>query len=194
MEFMNNNTFNIVIAGVGGQGLITLTQVLAEAALSEGYDVKTSELHGIAQRGGSIETYVRFGKKVYSPLIDSGKADLIISLELQEGLRKIGFANSKTIFVVNDSYIPYYGGLREEEVKEKIKLLLKNRLQLVPASLVCKKELDNEVVSGIYLLGFCVFKKLIPLKPESILKAIEKNVPAKHLEVNRQSCHLAKNG
>ncbi|MFA5878333.1 MAG: indolepyruvate oxidoreductase subunit beta [Candidatus Staskawiczbacteria bacterium] len=189
-----NNAFNIVIAGVGGQGLITLTQILAEAALSEGYDVKTSELHGIAQRGGSIETYIKFGKKVYSPLVDPGKADLIISLELQEGLRKIGFSNPKTIFVVNDSFIPYHGGLEEEEVKGKLSTLLKKRLHLVPASLVCKKELDNEVVSGIYLLGFCVFRNLIPLKPESVLKAIEKNVPAKHLEINRQSCHLAKNG
>lgn len=184
-------TFNIIIAGVGGQGLITLTQILAEAALSEGYDVKTSELHGLSQRGGSVETYIRFGKKVYSPLIDEGSADLVLSLEVQEGLRKISFANTKTIFVVNNNYILYQGGLNQKEIEKKIESLLKKRLHLISASEICKRELNNEVVSGVYLLGYCAFKKIIPLDPASILKAIEKVVPNKYLELNKKALNLA---
>jgi len=190
---MVKNSFNIIIAGVGGQGLITLTQILAEAAFLEGQDIKTSELHGLSQRGGSVETYIRFGKKIHSPLINEGKADLVLGLEIQEGLRKISFSPTKTIFVVNNNYISYYGGLDKGEIEQKIKSLLKNRLYLISASTLCKKELGNEVVSGIYLLGYCVFKKLIPLKPESILKAISKIIPEKYLELNKKAFELAKN-
>ena len=187
-----NKTFNIIIAGVGGQGLITLTQILAEAALLEDYDVKTSELHGLAQRGGSVETHLRLGKKVYSPLIDDVKADLIISLEIQEGLRKITFANSKTNFVINNMYIAYLGALSKAEVEKKAKNLLKKKLHLISASEVCKKELENEVVGGIYLLGYVVYKNLIPLKEKSVLKAIEEIIPERYLELNKKAFQLAK--
>ncbi|MBU2635317.1 2-oxoacid:acceptor oxidoreductase family protein, partial [Patescibacteria group bacterium] len=86
---MKNRTFNIVISGTGGQGLITLLQIIAEAALVEGLDVKTSELHGLSQRGGAVETHIRFGKKIYSPLVSLGSADLILSLETLESLRAL---------------------------------------------------------------------------------------------------------
>jgi len=79
---MTNKTFNIIISGVGGQGVITLLSLIDEASFIEGYDVKSSELHGLSQRGGSVEAHIRFGKKVYSPLISLGSADLVISLEM----------------------------------------------------------------------------------------------------------------
>ena len=72
----------MVIVGVGGQGLITLLQVISEAAISEGYDIKTSELHGLSQRGGSVEVHIRFGKKIYTPLVAKGKADAAISARI----------------------------------------------------------------------------------------------------------------
>ena len=75
--------FNIIISGVGGQGIITLTRILTEAALIEKYDIKSSELHGRSQRGGSVESHIRFGRKIYSPLVKRGGSDLIISLEAQ---------------------------------------------------------------------------------------------------------------
>ena len=187
-----NKTFNIIIAGVGGQGLITLTQILAQAALLENYDVKTSELHGLAQRGGSVETHLRFGKKVYSPLIDQAKADLVISLEIQEGLRKISFANSQTIFIVNSSYIAYPGGFSVETVAKKAKQLLKKKFHLIPASEICTKILQNEVVSGIYLLGYGIYKNLIPLKKESVLQAIKEIMPEKYQELNIKAFQLGR--
>jgi indolepyruvate ferredoxin oxidoreductase beta subunit len=76
-----DKTFNLIVNGVGGQGVITLLTLIDEAAMADGYDVRSSELHGLSQRGGSVQTHVRFGKKVNSPLIENGKADLVISLE-----------------------------------------------------------------------------------------------------------------
>lgn len=188
-----DKNFNIIIAGVGGQGLITLTQILAEAAFSEGYEVKTSELHGLSQRGGSVETHIRFGKKIYTPLVDEAKADLILALEIQEGLRKIAFSNKKTVFVVNDSFISYPEGLSQKAVLDKAKDLLKNQLRLIPASEVCKKEFQKEVLSGIYLLGYASYNNFIPLKPNSIFNAIAKIVPERYLDLNRQAFSLAQN-
>ncbi len=184
--------FNIIIAGVGGQGLITLNNIIAKAALIEGYDVKTSELHGLSQREGSVETHIRFGNKVYSPMIVSGKADLVLGLESAEALRAIHFANAKTIFVINDNYVSYEGGLPKNGIEEEIKKTLRERAFLIKASEICKKELGNEVVSSIYLLGFCVSKNIIPLKAESVLKAIEKIVPQKYLELNKKAFEIAK--
>lgn len=187
---MPNKTFNIIISGTGGQGLITLLQIIAEAALIEGLDVKTSELHGLSQRGGAVETHIRFGKEVYSPLVPFGKADLILSLETLESLRVLPYANSKTIFLVNKFTLSFSGSMSEQAILRKLKTLVKNP-KIIPAAEICKKELGKEVVSGIYLLSYAVFKKLIPLKPNSILKAITKVVPEKYLELNKKAFELA---
>jgi len=187
-------TFNIVIAGVGGQGLVTLNQILAEAAKAEGFDVKTSELHGLSQRGGSVETHIRFGDKIYSPLVALGEADLILGLEMLEGLRALPYAGKKTVFLINKFSLPFFGGFSEKEVLKKIGTLIKTRKYLVPASNICKKEFGSEVVSGIYLLGQAVFKKIIPLKPKTVLSAIKKVVPEKHFELNKKAFSSSKNG
>lgn len=186
----NKKDFNIIISGVGGQGLITLIRIIAEAALIEDYEVRTSELHGLSQRGGSVETHVRFGKEVYSPLVSLGKADLILGLEMLEALRS-PYANQNTIFLVNKNYVSFPGSPPEKEIIKKIKKFGK-RLHLIPASEICQKELGLEVVSGIYLLSYGVFKKLIPLKPNSILKAIRKVIPVKYLEINEKTFQLGK--
>lgn len=184
--------FNTIIVGVGGQGLITLNNIIARAAFNDGYDVKTSELHGLSQRVGSVETYIRFGKKVFSPLFVEGEADLVLGLEITEGLRAIRFFNPKTIFVVNDNYISFLENIPKKEIEEKIKFSVGNNLRLIPASEMCEKELGNEVVSSIYLLGYCVFKKIIPLNSGSVLKAIEETIPEKYLELNKKAFELAK--
>jgi indolepyruvate ferredoxin oxidoreductase beta subunit len=144
--------FNMVIVGTGGQGLITLLQTIAGAVLFEKLDIKTSELHGLSQRGGSVEVHIKFGKKVYSPLIPQGKADLILGLEMQETLRAVNFANQKTRFLVNKHIIPIplAKNLTEKEVLDNLKKISKN-INLVSASEVCKEKLGTDVVSGIYL-------------------------------------------
>ncbi len=176
--------FNIVIVGTGGQGLITLLQIVAEAALVSGFDVKTSELHGLSQRGGSVEVHIRFGKKIYSPLVSQGKADLIIALEMQESLKATYFADTKTTFLINKQIIPIplQKALSESQILTTLKKISK-KIKVVEAS---------GVTSGVYLLSLASFKNLIPLSPDAILKAIKKVIPKQYLELNKKTFELAK--
>ncbi|MDD3717824.1 MAG: indolepyruvate oxidoreductase subunit beta [Actinomycetota bacterium] len=93
---------DVLLAGVGGQGNVLSARVLAQAALSMGYDVKTSEVHGMAQRGGSVVCMVRWGEKVHSPLIEVAKADFLLAFELLEGLRFLRFLGGEGTAIVND--------------------------------------------------------------------------------------------
>jgi indolepyruvate ferredoxin oxidoreductase beta subunit len=186
--------FNMLIVGTGGQGLITLLQIISEAAVSEGYDIKTSELHGLSQRGGSVEVHIRFGKKIYSPLVAQGKADLVLGLEEQEILNGTYFANPKTSFLINQFVIPIplAKPVDEAEIIGELKKISKN-IVLVPAEKICQEKLGNSVVSGIYLISLAVLKGIIPLSQDSILNAIKKTVPEKYLELNVKAFELAKN-
>jgi len=187
--------FNMIVVGTGGQGQITLLQIVARAALEEGYDVKTSELHGLSQRGGSVEVHLRFGRKIYSPLIPQGEADLILGLEMQECLNAVHFSNSKTTFLINKYIvpIPLQKAIPEEEILKNLKKITKNII-LISAAEICQKEFGTNVVSGIYLLSFASFKNLIPLKSNSIIKAVKKIVPKKYFELNQKTFELAKKG
>lgn len=198
--------FNMIIAGTGGQGLITLLQIIAEAAFFEGNEVRTSELHGLAQRGGSVEVHIRFGQKIYSPLVSQEKADLILSLEMQESLKPVYFAGSKTKFLLNKYIVPLplQKNFSENEILEIIKKISKPKSRknyflprndnvfLIPAAEICQKNLGTNVVAGVYLISLAVFKNLIPLKSESIFKAIKKIIPKKYLELNLKAFQLAK--
>jgi len=190
---MNNKAFDIILAGVGGQGIITLLSIIDEAVFIEGNEIRSSELHGLSQRGGSVEAHIRFGKDVYSPLISYSKADLIIGLEKLEGLRMALYANSETKFLINDHLLPFVGILSSDEITKKLKDIASDNLYLISASEICQKELEKEVVSGIYLLGYAAYKNLLPIKPESFLKAIGKLIPEKYLELNKKAFELAKN-
>jgi indolepyruvate ferredoxin oxidoreductase beta subunit len=188
---MQNKNFKTVIVGVGGQGVITLLALIAEAAFIEGYDVKSSELRGLSQRGGSVDAHIIFGKKVYSPLVPHGHADLIMGLEMLEGLRGSAYANKDAKFLVNDYILPFLGILKKEEILSELKKIAKNKLYLVPASADCKDKLQNEIVSTIYLLGYAVQNSLIPLKAESVLTAIKNIVPTKYQELNIKAFNLS---
>ena len=185
--------FNLILTGVGGQGIITLVSILDEACLNQGYDVKSSELHGLSQRGGSVIIHVRFGKKVYSPLVSLGRADLIIGLELVETLKDAYFAGPKTAFLVNEYSMGYPGYPAKPEILDSLSKIAKGRLHIIQASEICKKELDKEVVAGIYLLGYAVKNNLIPLKKESFEKALETVIPSKYLDLNLKAFNLAFN-
>jgi len=189
---MENKTFNIVITGTGGQGLITLLQIVAEAATIEGFDVKTAELHGLSQRGGSVNTHIRIGEKVYSPLVPLGSADLILSLEYLETLRAIPYSNSKTTFLINCYSLPFVGTISEKEIDRRLSELIKSDKIIIAASEICRKELGKDVLGGIYLISYAAFKGLLPIKPESIKKAIARIIPKKYLDINQKAYKLAK--
>lgn len=189
---MGNKNFNIVICGVGGQGLVTLTKIIADAAMKEGYDVKTSELHGLSQRGGSVQTFIRFGKKTYSPLFSSGRADLIIGLEITEALRNINYANKETTIVANSYLFPYEGGVSKEEIISKLDKSFKGKKHILNASDISKKEFGDEVFNGIYILGYIAYQKMIPLEIKTLFESMAENVPDKYLSSNKKAFELAK--
>ena len=184
--------FNLIINGVGGQGLVTLLMILAEAALLEKKEVRTSELHGLSQRGGSVEVHCRLGKKIYSPLIKPGCADLIISLEQQEALRGLIYAQPQTVFLINQYQTPTL--IKDLEAKEVLAMIKKitSKVYFVPASELCQKSLGTDVVVGIYLLGYAASQRFLPLKKKSIEAAIKKIIPEKFLELNLKAFNLSK--
>ena len=190
---IEQKTFNCVIVGTGGQGLITLLEILSDAAIKNGLDAKTSELHGLSQRGGSVEVHIKFGKRVYSPLVEAKKADLIVGLEMQECLKAAYFAGSQTQYLINKTEVMIPGKplLAEEEIVKNLQKITK-KIEVVDANGICQKELGTPVVSGIYLLCRAAFEKMIPLQPDTLLAAIKSSVAPKHLELNIKTWELAR--
>jgi indolepyruvate ferredoxin oxidoreductase beta subunit len=187
---MKVDEFNIVISGIGGQGVVTLANILEEAALLDGYEVMGSELHGLAMRFGPLECHVRFGKEIYSPLVARGKADIIFSLELLESLRVAHFANKETKFFVNKNQIKptsvYFGNYKYpsfDEVKEKLEKISNN----VFFNASEKVKSFGEVYSNVFLLGYA--KNYLPLSEKSILGSIKK-LP--NFEINKKVYELGK--
>jgi len=195
----NAKEFNVAIVGVGGQGILTLAEVVTAAAFKQGYDVRMSELHGLSQRGGSVPCQVRFGEKVYSSLVKAGHADLVISLEPLEALRaaKLGSAE-KTVFITNTHKVVPVSvtALGEkypelDEIKAKLKGFSKQVID-VDATGIAERETGSAVTSNIYMLGIASARGLIPIKRELILEAIKESVPEKYFEMNRKIFELAK--
>lgn len=185
-------TFGVVIVGTGGQGLITLLEILSAAAVMQGLDAKTSELHGLSQRGGSVEVHIKFGKQVFSPLVGAQKADLIVGLEMQECLKAAYFSGPQTQYLINKTEVAIPGKplLAEEEIIGNLKKFTK-KIEVIDANGICQKELGTPAVAGVYLLCLAAFKEMIPLAPEVMLEAIKTAVAPKHLEVNVKAWELA---
>jgi len=192
-EMRKEKNFNLIICGVGGQGQITLLRVLSETALIEKKNFKGAETHGLSQRGGEVKVHFRMGK-VFSPLVSQSEADLILSLELQETLRALYYANEKTRFLLNDKIIPIPGEepLEKEKILKEIKKFSKE-IEIIEASKICQERLGKEILAGIYLISLACHKKLIPLKVQSLFLAIRKIIPQKYLEQNLKAFELAKN-
>ena len=186
----DNFTFNLIIAGVGGQGLITALGVVAEAAFANGLDVKTSELHGLSQRGGSVSVHIRFGKEVFSPVVSIGKADLIIALEQQESLLAVEFSSPETIFVLNNYQTPT---LTENLSKKQIENTLQKinrKYFFIDGQDICQKELNNNVVAGIFLLGYSAGKGWLPLAKDFLEKGIKNTIPERFYDLNLKALCL----
>jgi indolepyruvate ferredoxin oxidoreductase beta subunit len=190
--------FNIVISGTGGQGVLTLQNIISEAAVKQGYDVKTSELHGLSQRGGGISSHIRFGDKIYSPLVLQGEANLVIGLEPLEALRVCYYASKKnnTAFLVNSERIlPLSVTVLKEKypsLKEIKKILagFSSEVIVLDASEAVKKETGGTVAANIFLLGYACGKKLIPIKKEFLLEGIKEVISEKYFENNKKVFEL----
>ncbi|SFU35949.1 indolepyruvate oxidoreductase subunit beta [Butyrivibrio sp. M55] len=187
-------TKNIMIVGVGGQGSLLASKLLGHLLLSQGYDVKVSEVHGMSQRGGSVVTYVRYGDKVYSPVIDKGEADYIVSFEILEAARWLPFLKKDGQIVTNTQQIdpmPVITGAAEypEDLVSKLKETGAKVDALDCLSLA--EQAGSAKAVNIVLLGR--LSHYFDLPEEAWMKSLEANVPTKFLEMNKKAFELGKN-
>ena len=181
-------TKNVMIVGVGGQGSLLASKLLGRLLLTRGYDIKVSEVHGMSQRGGSVVTFVRFGDKVYSPVIDKGEADYIVSFELLEAARWLPYLKMDGQIVTNTQAIdpmPVITGMAEypENLVEKMKATGAKVDAL--DCLALANEAGSSRAVNIALMGR--LSKYFDFSQEEWMQAIEASVPAKALELNKKA-------
>ena len=180
-------TKNIMIVGVGGQGTLLTSRILGGITLAAGYDVKLSEVHGMAQRGGSVVTFVRYGEKVCEPIVEEGQADVLIAFERLEALRYAHFVKKDGVIIVNDQRIDpmpvvigdatYPEGILEE-LEKKYRVLKIDALSEA-------RKLGNTKAFNTIVLGLAA--KHMDFSKEDWLTVIEKTVPPKTVELNKQA-------
>lgn len=186
---------NIMIVGVGGQGSLLASKLLGHVVMQAGYDVKVSEVHGMSQRGGSVVTYVKYSDEtVWSPVINEGEADIIISFELLEAARWVGFLKKGGTLVVNDQKIapmPVIMGNAQypEDIAQKLRSLGVN-LKLFDA-LRLAEEAGSAKATNVVLMG--AVANAMDFSEEMWQKALEECVPPKFLELNRKVFALGRN-
>ncbi len=181
-------TVNILICGVGGQGVLLAGDIIAETAIASGFDAKKSEVHGMAQRGGSVVSHVRFGQKVNSPLIRQGEADVILSFEEMETARYLQFLKAGGCLIINrQQVIPMSVATGQAEypvdVVERIKQQVKDIL-LCPGMELAEKSGSAKAVNTV-LLGALARK--LELAPGKWQEVISRRVPAKTVELNKKA-------
>ncbi|MBN2694376.1 indolepyruvate oxidoreductase subunit beta [bacterium] len=185
-------TTSILFAGIGGQGIIKASSILATACLNSGFDVKQSEVHGMAQRGGSVVSFVRFGEKVYSPTVEQKTADIILSFEKSETLRWIDYLKSDGFLLINDYEIRptslNYTGKTYPERSTVESYLKEIEYKFVNSTEEALKLGDVRVFNTI-LLGV-IAKKIESISIESFHKAIELSVPSKTIQMNLKAFDL----
>ncbi|MBP3297543.1 MAG: indolepyruvate oxidoreductase subunit beta [Lachnospiraceae bacterium] len=189
-----SETKNVMIVGVGGQGSLLASKLLGKLLLDAGYDVKVSEVHGMSQRGGSVVTYVRYGEKVYSPVIDRGEADYIVSFELLEAARWLPYLKKDGQIVTNIQQIdpmPVITGAQEypTDLVEKMKAT-GAKVDALDCLALAEQAGSSKAVN-IVLMGR--LSHYFNMPEEAWQKAMEAMVPAKFLEMNKKAFELGKN-
>jgi indolepyruvate ferredoxin oxidoreductase beta subunit len=177
---------DVLMVGVGGQGTILASRVLAQTALETGYDIKVSEIHGMAQRGGSVVTQVRLGEKVFSPLIPDGGADIVLAFEKLEGLRLLPVLKPGGTIIINEQEIPPVPVLvGAAEYPANIVDYIRSAVSNVVAvdALGLAEKCGNPKAANIVLVG--VMARRLPFRLEVWEKALAKHIPARLLEVNK---------
>jgi indolepyruvate ferredoxin oxidoreductase beta subunit len=185
---MNVNVYNILISGVGGQGVLLTSKIIAEAAVLQGLDVKQSEVHGMAQRGGSVLSQVRFGEKVFSPIVSEGEADLLIGFEPLETARYLHFLKDDGAVIYNTRPIGTIGvSIAVEKYPANIDDVIKSRVKTIlpfDGTQLAVAAGDKRTLN-LVMLGAAL--KFIPLKESIIIDAIVNTVPKKVLAINQKA-------
>ena len=187
-------TKSIMIVGVGGQGTLLASRILGSVLGTAGYEVKVSEVHGMSQRGGSVVTYIRYGEKVYSPVIEKGQADMIVSFEQLEAARYVSYLKKDGTIITNTQKIspmPVITGAAEypDGIIDKIKAMGINIIAVDALSAAEKAGSARAV--NVVLMG--VLSKVLPgIELDAWKKAVEKCVPAKVIEITEKAFDLGR--
>lgn len=179
---------NVMIVGVGGQGIILAADILSNVLVSAEYDVKMAEIHGMSQRGGSVNTMVRFGNKVYSPVVEKGQADFMLSFEKLEALRWSDFLKPGGTIIMNDETVnplPVLLGSAEYPSDIEAQIEAKGIKLITVNATAMAEESGSARAANIVLLG-CL-ASLMPLGKEVWHAAIERRVPPKTVEINKRA-------
>lgn len=191
-KIKNGGIISVLFSGVGGQGILLATSIMAHACLYDGYDVKVTEVHGMAQRGGSVVGSVRFGKQVFSPIIS--RADIIVSLEKLESLRYIDKLENNGIIIINDYEvlpISVFGGdyTYPHEISGKIKNFTSN--YFIVKAFETAQQIGSAKTMNVILIG--ALSNFLPVKAKSWIRSIEKVVPKKIMDLNLKAFEIGKN-
>jgi len=186
----NNKVYNILIVGVGGQGIILASDVLGKAAALHGYDVKKNEIHGMAQRGGSVSSHVRFGKSVSSPIIKMGEADVLLSFEQIETLRYFPYLSVDGKVILNDAKIlppVVFTGKQDYPagVIEKVKAKVPDTL-VVDGNAVASR-IGNPRVVNVIFLG--VLSKYLDIPAQVYEQVLKESLKPKLVDINLRAFH-----
>ena len=189
-----SDTKSVMIVGVGGQGSLLASRLLGNVLLAQGFDVKVSEVHGMSQRGGSVVTYVKYGEKVYSPVIEKGEADVIISFEQLEAARWVSYLKKGGHLIVSTQKLdpmPVIIGAAKypENIMDKLKDLGVDVIAVDALSLA--EEAGSSKASNVVLMG--VLSTKMNFDDSLWQNALLQCVPAKFLELNKKAFELGKN-
>ncbi len=179
---------NIIFCGVGGQGILLASEITAHALLKAGFDVKKSEVHGMAQRGGSVTAHLRYGPQVYSPLIEPGSADIEVAFELIESVRYLPYLNAGSTVIVNTQKIlppPVATGVSSYP-EDALQQLRRKKLSVFPvdAFSIARSVGETRAVNMV-LVG--ALSTLLPIQNNLFLRTIEDRIPERIREMNRQA-------
>ena len=185
---MVSGVTNILVAGVGGQGVILASDVMADTFLKAGYDVKKSEVHGMAQRGGSVSSHVRFGEKVYSPIIKMGEVDYLCMMEKMETLRWLNYCNKSTVILMDDVEVnPPVVNLGEMEYPQDIEEILRNNFKnfhVIPAAAIAA-EVGTDRAANVVITG--ALSMLLDIDHEIWLNSVLAHLPERLHELNKKA-------
>ena len=184
---------NIVFSGIGGQGIVVASDIFCEAALLDGFDVAKAEVHGMAQRGGSIVAHVRVGDNVQSPLIETGKADIILGFEMLEAARVLPMIKKNGTVILNTKFIPpstsiSSSDLNNEKILKIIKDKTKNVFEIDGVGLA--KKLGNILVVNTILLGALSGISENPISKKSFEEAIASRLKEKYISLNLKAFRI----
>lgn len=184
---------NILFSGVGGQGILLASELTAYAQLSAGFDVKKSEVHGMAQRGGSVEAHLRYGERVYSPLIDPGAADILVAFEILEAARYLPYLHKDSAVVVNTQKIlpPAVAMGKMEYPADILGELTSRGINVVAIdAFAIAREVGEMKTVNVAMVG--AMSNFLAVSPDVFIKVIDTKVKEQFREVNKKAFELGR--